>query len=82
MPPLGSDGIFNKGVVCDTFKPSGRDPDSKVKLTMLVMGVSNTSRQDSNNLVGNGPRSQYFNLICSDDNLSQCLGYWASAKRK
>ena len=58
MSSLDSDGFFNKGVMCDTFKTSGKDPDSKDKLTMFVMGVSNTSRHDFNNLVGNGSRSQ------------------------
>ena len=46
MSSLDSDDFFNKGVI------------SKDKLTMFVMGVSNTSRQDFNNLVGNGSRSQ------------------------
>ena len=60
MLSLDSDGFFNKGVMplCDTFKTSGKEPDSEDKLTMFVMGVSNTSRQDFNNLVGNGSRSQ------------------------
>ena len=44
--------------MCDTFKTSGKEPDSKDKLTMFVMGVSNISRQVFNNLVGNGSRSQ------------------------
>ena len=52
MSFLDSDGFFNKGVMCDTFKTSGKEPDSKDKLTMFVMGVSNISRQDFNNLVG------------------------------
>ena len=58
MLSLDSDGFFNKGVMCDTFKTSGKEPDSKDKLTMFVMGISNTSRQDFINLVGNGSRSQ------------------------
>ena len=58
MSSLDSDGFFNKGVTCDTFKTSEKEPDSKYKLTMFMMGVSNTSRQDFNNLVGNGSRSQ------------------------
>ena len=58
MSSLDSDGLFNKGVMCDTFKTSGKEPDSKDKLTMFVMGVSNISRQDFNDLVGNGSRSQ------------------------
>ena len=58
MSSLDSDGFFNKGVMCDTFKASGKEPDSKDKLTMFVMGVSNISKQDFNNLVGNGSRSQ------------------------
>ena len=37
MSSLDSDGFFNKGVMCDTFKTSGKEPDSKKKLTMLVM---------------------------------------------
>ena len=57
MSCLDSDGFFNKGVMWDTFK-TGKEPDSKDKLTMFVMGVSNISRQDFNNLVGNGSRSQ------------------------
>ena len=44
MSSLDSDGFFNKGVMCDTFKTSGKEPDSKDKLTMFVMGVSNISR--------------------------------------
>ena len=58
MSSLDSYGFLNKGVMCDTFKTSGKEPDSEDKLTMLVMGVSITSRQDFNNLVGNGSRSQ------------------------
>ena len=58
MSSLDSDGFFNKGVMCDTFKTSEKEPDSKDRLTMFVMGVSNISRQDFNNLVGNGSRSQ------------------------
>ena len=58
MLSLDSDGFFNKGVMCDTFKTSGKEPDSRDKLTMFVMGVSNISRQVFNNLVGNGSRSQ------------------------
>ena len=58
MSSLDSDGFFIKGVMCDTFKTSGKDPDSKDKLTMFVMGVSNTPRHGFNNLVGNGSRSQ------------------------
>ena len=60
MLSLDSDGSFNKGVMplCDTFKTSWNEPDSEDKLTMFVMGVSSTSRQDFNNLVGNGSRSQ------------------------
>ena len=58
MSSLDSDGFFNKGVMCDTFKTSGKEQDSKDKLTKFVMGVSNTSRQDLNNLVVNGSRSQ------------------------
>ena len=58
MSSLDSDGFFNKGVRCDTFKTSGKEPDSRDKLTMFVMGVSNISTQDFNNLVGNGSRSQ------------------------
>ena len=58
MSSLDSDRFFDKGVMCDTFKTSGKEPDSKDKLTMFVMGVSNTSSQDFNNLVGNGARSQ------------------------
>ena len=52
MSSLDSDGFFNKGVMCDTFKTSGKEPDSKEKLTMFIVGFSNTSRQDFNNLVG------------------------------
>ena len=44
--------------MCDTFKTSVEEPDSKDKLTMFVMGVSNISRQNFNNLVRNGSRSQ------------------------
>ena len=51
MSSLESDGFFNKGVMRDTFKTSGKEPDFKDKLTMFVMGVSHTSRQDLNNLV-------------------------------
>ena len=58
MSSLDSDGFYNKGVMCDTFKTSGKEPDSKDKLTMFMIGVSNISRQDFNNLVGNGSRSQ------------------------
>ena len=58
MSSLDSAGFFNKGVMCDTFKTSGKELDSKNKLTMFVMGVSNISRQDLNNLVDNGSRSQ------------------------
>ena len=58
MSSLDSDGFFNKGVICATFKTSEKEPDSKDKLTMFVMGVRNTSRRDFNNLVGNGSRSQ------------------------
>ena len=29
MSSLDSDGFFNKGVMCDTFKTSGKEPDSK-----------------------------------------------------
>ena len=58
MSSLDSDGFFNKGVMCDTSKTSGKEPDSKDKLTMFVMEVSNISRQDCNNLVCNGSRSQ------------------------
>ena len=58
MSSLDSAGFFIKGVMCDTFKTSGKEPDSKDKLTMFVMGVDNISRQDFNNLVGNGSRSQ------------------------
>ena len=32
MSFLNSDGFFNKGVMCDTFKTSGKEPDSKDKL--------------------------------------------------
>ena len=58
MSSLDRDGFFNKSVMCDNFKTSGKEPDFKDKLTMFVMGVSNTSIQDFNNLVGNGSRSQ------------------------
>ena len=58
MSSLDSDGFFNKGVMCDTFKTSEKEPDSKDRLTMFVMGVSNISRKHFNNLVGNGSRSQ------------------------
>ena len=51
MSSLDSDGFFNKGVMCDTFKTSGKEPYFKDKLTMFVMGISNISRQD-------GSRSQ------------------------
>ena len=51
MSSLDSDGFFIKGVMCDTFKTSGKEPDSKDKSAMFVMG-------DFNNLVGNGSRSQ------------------------
>ena len=44
--------------MCDTFKTSGKEPDSKDRLTMFVMEVSNTYRQDFNNLVGDGSVSQ------------------------
>ena len=57
MASLDSDGFFNKGVICDTFKTSGEELDSKDKLTMFVMGIRNTFRQYFNNLVGNGSRS-------------------------
>ena len=57
MSSLDSDGFFNKGVMCDTFKTSGKEPDSKDKLPMFVMGVSNTSRQHFNSLVGSESRS-------------------------
>ena len=56
MSSLDSDGFFNKGVMCDTFKTSGKESDSKDKL--FVMGASNTSKQEFNNLLGNGSRSQ------------------------
>ena len=52
MSSLDNDGFFNKGVMCDTFKTFGKEPDSKDKITMFVMGVSNTSRQNFNNLLG------------------------------
>ena len=52
MSSLDSDGFFNKGVMCDTFKTSGKEPDSKDKLRMFLMGISNISRQYFNNLVG------------------------------
>ena len=55
---------FNKGEMCDTFKTSGKEPDSKDKLTMFVMEVSDITRQDFNNLVGNGSRSQ--DLSCEE----------------
>ena len=58
MSSLDSDGFFIKSVMCYTFKTSRKEPDPKDKLTMFVMGVSNTSGQDFNNLVGNGSRSQ------------------------
>ena len=58
MSSLDSDGFFKKGVMCDTFETSGKEPDSKDKLTMFVMGVSNTSRQNFNILVGKGSRSE------------------------
>ena len=58
MSSLESDGFFNKGVICDTFKTSWKETDSKEKLTIFVMEISNTSRHDFNNLVGNGSRSQ------------------------
>ena len=51
MSSLDSDGFFNKGVMCDIFKISWKEPDFKDKLTMFVMGVSN-------DLVGNVSRSQ------------------------
>ena len=54
MSSLDSDGFSNKSVMCLTFKTSGKEPE----LTMFVMGVSHTSRQDFDNLVGNGSRSQ------------------------
>ena len=57
MSSLDSDD-FNKGVMADTFKTSGKEPDSKDKLTMFVMGVNNKSRQYFNNLVSNRSRSQ------------------------
>ena len=57
MSSLDSDGFFNKGVMCDTFKTSRKEPDSEDKLTMFVMGVSNISRQ-AFNLVGNRSKSQ------------------------
>ena len=57
MSSLDSDGFFKKGVICDTFKTSGEEPDSKEKLTMFVMGIRNTFRQYFNNLIGNGSRS-------------------------
>ena len=41
MSSLDNDGFFNKGVMCDTLKTSGKEPDSKDKLTMFVMGASN-----------------------------------------
>ena len=44
--------------MCDTFKTSGKELDAKDKLTMFLMGVSNISRQDFDNLVSNGSRSQ------------------------
>ena len=56
MSSLDSDGFIIKGVMCDTFKTSGKESDSKDKL--FVMGASNTSRQEFNNLLGNGSRSQ------------------------
>ena len=58
MSSLDSDGFFNNDVMWDTYKTSGKEPDSKDKLIMFVMGVSNTCRQYFNNLVGNGSRSQ------------------------
>ena len=58
MSSLDSDGFFNKGMMCDTFKTPGKEPDSKDKLTMFVMGISNIPRQDFNHFEGNGSRSQ------------------------
>ena len=60
MSFLDSDGSFNTGVMCDTFKTSGKEVVFKDKLAMFVMGVSNTYRQDFNNLVGNASRLQDF----------------------
>ena len=58
MSSLDNDGFFNKRVMCDTFKTSGKEPNSKDKLIIFVMEISNTSRHDFNNLVGNGSRLQ------------------------
>ena len=39
MKSLDSDGFFKKGVMCDTFKTSRKEPDSKDKLITFVMGA-------------------------------------------
>ena len=38
MSSIDSGGFFNKGVMCDTLKTSGKEPDSKGKLTMFRDG--------------------------------------------
>ena len=54
MSSFDNESFFNSGVICDSFSVSGKTPDFRDKLIILVMGVSCTSTHDFNRLVGIG----------------------------
>ena len=54
MSSFDNEGFFNSGVICDSLSVSGKTPDFRDRLTILVIGVSSTSTHDFNRLVGIG----------------------------
>ena len=54
MSSFDNEGFFNSGVICDSLSVSGKTPDFRDGLIILVIWVSSTSTHDFNGLVGSG----------------------------
>ena len=54
MSSFDNEGFFNSRVICDSLSVSGKTPDFRDRLTILVIGVSSASTHDFNRLVGIG----------------------------
>ena len=54
MSSLDNEGLFISGVICHSLSVSGKTPDFRDRLPILVIGVSSTSTHDFNRLVGIG----------------------------
>ena len=54
MSCFDNEGFFNSGVICDSLSVSGKTPDFRDRLTILVIGDSSTSTHDFIRLLGIG----------------------------